>query len=182
MTHRTRTEMESGREVWTADMDADQATLSETVNTYAIILGQAQVVKSVTTSDAARKLVGNWSDWEDGGGGRCDEPIARVEPQCDDGAVWVQPSGTVGERDTGRTVSEQNQNVRTPRRDAAGQIVGTRYRTGGWTMRRLGVMVDGTTIRHGQVRRVGTEVWTMRYGSADEATLSETVNTSLTII
>ncbi|MBK8468209.1 MAG: hypothetical protein IPL32_20535 [Chloracidobacterium sp.] len=37
---------------------------------------------------------------------------------------------------TGRTVSEQNQNVRTPRRDAAGQIVGTRYRTGGWTMRR----------------------------------------------
>ncbi|MBK8468203.1 MAG: hypothetical protein IPL32_20505 [Chloracidobacterium sp.] len=35
-------------------MDADQATLSETVNTYAIILGQAQVVKSVTTSDAAK--------------------------------------------------------------------------------------------------------------------------------
>ncbi|MBK8468213.1 MAG: hypothetical protein IPL32_20555 [Chloracidobacterium sp.] len=86
-------------EVWTYDMDADQATLSETVNTYAIILGQAQVVKSVTTSDAA-KLVGEiGGDWEDGGGGRCDEPIARVEPQCDDSAVWVQPSGTVGERD-----------------------------------------------------------------------------------
>ncbi|MBK8468201.1 MAG: hypothetical protein IPL32_20495 [Chloracidobacterium sp.] len=68
------------------------------------------------------------------GGGRCDEPIARVEPQCDDSAVWVQPSGTVGERD-GADGERANQNVPTPRRDAAGRIVGTRYRTGGWTMR-----------------------------------------------
>ncbi|MBK8468211.1 MAG: hypothetical protein IPL32_20545 [Chloracidobacterium sp.] len=123
-------------EVWTYDMDADQATLSETVNTYAIILGQAQVVKSVTTSDAAKRK-----------GGKL-EVIGKTEVV---GGVtslshgWSHSVTTVlygfnrvGQlvSATGRTVSEQNQNVRTPRRDAAGQIVGTRYRTGGWTMRR----------------------------------------------
>ncbi|MBK8468204.1 MAG: hypothetical protein IPL32_20510 [Chloracidobacterium sp.] len=73
-------------------MDADQATLSETVNTYAIILGQAQVVKSVTTSDAA-KLVG----------GKL-EVIGKTEVV---GGVTSLSHGW-----------------------------GTRYRTGGWTMRR----------------------------------------------
>ncbi|MBK8468200.1 MAG: hypothetical protein IPL32_20490 [Chloracidobacterium sp.] len=53
-----------------------------------------------SASDAAERAVGEiGGDWEDGGGGRCDEPIALVEPQCDDSAVWVQPSGTVSERD-----------------------------------------------------------------------------------
>ncbi|MBK8468197.1 MAG: hypothetical protein IPL32_20475 [Chloracidobacterium sp.] len=58
--------------------------------------------------------------------------------------------GTVGETRQGRTVNDQNQNVRTPRRDAAGHgdNEGTRYRTGGlWTMRATGVMVDGDRHR-----------------------------------
>ncbi|MBK8468202.1 MAG: hypothetical protein IPL32_20500 [Chloracidobacterium sp.] len=59
----------------------------------------------------------NWfgeigGDWEDGGGGRCDEPIARG------GATVVTTVlygfNRVGQlvSATGRTVSEQNQNVR----------------------------------------------------------------------
>ncbi|MBK8468206.1 MAG: hypothetical protein IPL32_20520 [Chloracidobacterium sp.] len=68
---------------------------------------------------------------------------------------------------TGRTVSEQNQNVRTPRRDAAGQIVGDTLSNGRLDNEAAftGVMVDGydtsDTNRNGSRDE---EVWTIRYG------------------
>jgi hypothetical protein len=71
--HNNLMEDENGNAVMDAVQVADptqavvktlQATWSDTVNTYAVIMGQAQVVRSVTTSDAVKDGVKSGGDVE----------------------------------------------------------------------------------------------------------------------
>ncbi|MBK8468196.1 MAG: hypothetical protein IPL32_20470 [Chloracidobacterium sp.] len=134
MTSDTNRNGSQDEEVWTSDMDADQATLSETVNTYTIIFG---------SSAGGEERNDEWREtgWELEGIGKRGV-VGGVTSLSHKGnqseATLLYGFNRVGQlvkRDR-RTVSEANyQKLRTPRRDARLDGPGeTRYRAGGWTM------------------------------------------------
>ncbi|MBK8869844.1 MAG: hypothetical protein IPN19_02050 [Elusimicrobia bacterium] len=157
-------------EVWTYENQL-QTTTSTTVNTYAIIRGQAQVVKSVTTSDAVN-ADGNIIA---GGAHGFSHNVTIVNYAYN---AKGQLTGA-----TGWTNGRQTQEVKTPQEEANGRIQGDsdndRYLDYETFTNKLGT--DGfDTGDADKDNEVDRETWS--YAWVDQTSVSRTVNTYAIIL
>ncbi|MBK8574923.1 MAG: hypothetical protein IPN90_04305 [Elusimicrobia bacterium] len=148
---------EQNSEVWTdtnrdgkieegVDAVVDQSTRSQTLNSYAVILGQAVVVKSETTTYGATVENGVFKEVKDKGSHGYIKSFATIEYDFN---ARGQLIGAVGQ-----TYSESNNEVFSLERDNDGVVVGDDNRNG--------LLDDG-------------EVWSKTI-RVDQSTVSEIIN------